>query len=230
MIDLHAHILPFVDDGSASMESSIEMLKKAKDDGVTDLILTPHFCVGEYDVSVEKIKEIFDELKSKAKENGIDINLYLGQEIFIRKGYKELFKNNKLLTLNDTKYILIEFDTHNDFDIAEAVYELKHMGYNPIVAHFERYTYADAIDAEEIKNLGGLIQVNAEVFVKKTKIKQYKRVKALLKAGLVDFVSSDVHDFRENSLKKAFEIVTKKFGEKTANDLFIENAKLIIKG
>ena len=230
MVDIHAHALPFVDDGSDSFETSFIMIEGSISQGVTDIVLTPHYSLGEYETPATEIREEFEKFKAKVKERGLDINLYLGQEIFVRRDFKKIFESGNYLTMNGTKKVLIEFDTRNDFDIAEAVYDLKMMGLEPIVAHFERYTYADISVAEEIKSLGGYIQINAESLVGKTKHTYYKKVKALLKEGLVDFVASDMHDFRQNLIAKAYDFTARKFGAHTAEKLFNENAKQIIKG
>ena len=229
MIDIHAHVLPLIDDGSASLEQSLKILKTAVEQGVTDVIATPHLR-GEYNASPEKIKDELNAFYHKVKESGINVNLYPGQEIFIDGDYKKLFSSNSVLGLNQTKYVLLEFDYFEDFDIAEVVYELKTMGYVPVIAHFERYSYAGIEVAEEVKALGGLIQVNAESLVGKDKRSYLKKVKKLFNEGLVDFVASDVHDFRENMLLKAFNFVSKKFGKATAQAVFNENAKMIIGG
>ena len=104
------------------------------------------------------------------------------------------------------------------------------MGYVPVIAHFERSTYADVSVAEEVKALGGYIQINADSFFGKGKKAYYKKIKSLFKDGLVDFVASDVHAFRENYFNKAYNFVLKKFGESTANAVFNENALKIING
>ena len=230
MIDIHTHVLPFVDDGSDSFETSFLMLENSISQGITDVILTPHFCLGEYQTDKETLTSEFEKFKDKIAEKGLNVNVYLGQEIFIRKDYKSLFKEQKILTMNGTKFVLVEFDTRNDFDIAETVYDLKRLEYEPIIAHVERYPYVDLSVAEEIKSLGGYIQVNAESLVGKNKRAYFKRVKELIKNGLVDFVASDVHDFRDNFMQKAFEFTAKKFGLQTAEKLFNENAKIIIGG
>lgn len=230
MFDIHTHILPLVDDGSNSWETSFQMLKDAAGQGITDIILTPHLQEGQYECSREELVQKFNELNLKKESLNIDLNLYLGQEIYIRKDYAEFFEKNRILTINNTKCVLIEFDTQKDFDISETVYDLKRLGFIAIIAHFERYYYADVSVAQEVKQLGGYIQINADSLVGKGKRLYYKKVKQLLKENLVDFVASDVHDFRENHLKKAFEMVERKFGLITAQNLFYNNAKKIIKG
>ena len=84
MIDIHNHILPNIDDGSKSFEESINILKQAYESGVTDIIVTPHFILGSsYSSKVKDNETILKELKNKLKLENININLYLGNEIFV---------------------------------------------------------------------------------------------------------------------------------------------------
>lgn len=229
MIDIHTHVLPNVDDGSESYQNSLDMLKNACEQGITDLIITPHLR-DNYRLTGEQLKAEFNKFCAQVKEDGVDVNLYLGQEVFIEKEFKKLFTDKSVVTINNSSFVLIEFDYEQDFDIAEVVYDLILLNYKPIVAHFERYIYADISVAREIKSLGGYIQINADSLVGKSKKAYFKKVKKLFKEGLVDFVSSDVHAFRENNLKKAFDLVNKKFGAYTAKAVFKENALVMING
>ena len=227
MIDIHSHILPYVDDGSKGKESSIKMLKDLCDIGVTDLFLTPHYR-GKYNLEKNQILEIFNQFKEDAKD--IPINLYVGREINIDNESIEKFFKGELLSLNGTKYVLIEFHYHNYFDIVEAVYMLVNKGYIPIVAHPERYEYLELEDIEEIKSIGGLIQINASSLIRKFDKGRYKIAKRLIKEDLVDFVASDHHDFRALYRADAKKVVEKKFGKDVAEDLFYNNPMKIIKG
>lgn len=227
MIDIHSHAMPFVDDGCDSWEKALFLLSEECKLGVTDLILTPHFRE-EYILSKNKLKEVFNELKNKALQNKIPLNLYLGQEIFVDKTVKKLLQSGELLTLNGTEYVLLEFDYKEECEIADIVYEFKRSGYKPVVAHLERYSYVTEEDASEIKELGGFIQVNADSFFIKEKTGIKKRANAFLKQGLIDFVAADIHWGRKNYIKKAYSLVKRRKGRKNANLLFCENAKQII--
>lgn len=229
MIDVHAHILPLVDDGSTSVESSLEMLFEAEKQGITDIILTPHY-KNNYEKTYAELLYAFDEFCAKKEQLKISVNLYLGQEAFIYKTFKEDIKEGKIFSLCGSKYILVEFDYFKDTDIAEAVYDLTKLGLIPIVAHFERYTYANIVTAREIKSLGGLIQINADALIGKSKWKYAKKIKPLFKENLVDFIASDVHYARKNYMKKAYALVLRKYGQGVAQALFYDNAKKIIEG
>ena len=229
MIDIHSHILPFVDDGCVSLEHSIQMLEKAIDQGVTDLILTPHY-KRVFPTTPEQIKKEFDVLNAEKNARNLPINLYLGHEIFMHKESTGLLLEDRLLTLNGTKYVLVEFKVREFSDIVERIYELVKAGYKPIVAHAERYNYFTIQDAQEVKELGGYIQVNAGSIKGKQRKSWKKRVRKLFKYSLVDFVASDAHEHRDNVMKKAKRWVRLRYGKNVAEKVFIENAKEIIKG
>ena len=227
MVDIHTHILPLVDDGSASFETSLEMLKTEIEQGVTDIILTPHYRK-DYKLTPERLKKEFSVFCKKVKQNGINVNLYLGQEIMIDKKFKQLFVENMVLPIGQTKYVLIEFSESVPFDISEAVYVLSLIGYTPIIAHIERYKYADIDMVREVKALGGLIQVNADSLVGKGKFKYARKVKKFISEDLVDFVASDIHAFRKNTLKKCANYVSIKFGQEVYEKLFVSSAQVLI--
>ena len=228
MIDIHTHILPFVDDGSFDENLSLSMLKECENQGITDVILTPHYRK-MYKKTPNELKGEFERFKSLVKEK-LSINLYLGQEFYIDDDYKTNIENGHALTINGTKYLLIEFEYINEVEMVDIVYEIKRLGYLPIVAHYERYFDSDLSQALEIKNVGGFIQVNADSLVGASKKFYKKLIKQLFKSDLVDFVASDVHYDRENLMLKAKTFVEKKYGKDMADKVFVKNAKKLIEG
>ncbi len=225
MIDIHSHILNSVDDGSRNLEQSLAMLKEEENQGVTDVVLTPHYRA-DYLPKSGDIRLKFAELKEYAKKNGINVKLHLGQEIFVFEGIANALEDGKVLSVNGGKYVLVEFSTKHVNDIPETVYMLVKNGFIPIVAHIGRYFYADTETAREVKDIGGLIQINASSLCGSCAYK--RKALALIRAGLVDFVASDVHHNRKNYMLKAYKKVEKKFGKATADKLFTENARAML--
>ena len=230
MVDIHTHIIPFIDDGSKSIESSIRMLKEEIDKGVTDIIFTPHFRRGMFESTIKKNKEEFNNLVEIINKEKLNINVYLGQEIYIRNqdSFKKYLDHGYIMPLKNTKYFLLEINYFDDIDISEVSYNVKLLGYKTVIAHFERYNYATSRDASEVKNNDGLIQINASSICGAHGFKVKRRVMKLLKEDLVDFVSSDIHESRKNYFDKAYKILKKKFGEEYANKLCTENAKVLL--
>lgn len=207
MIDIHTHILPNVDDGSSNFDTSLKLLELEVENGVNKVICTPH--QNYLNLNKELLIEKFNEFKNKIN---LDIELYLGSEIYYYKGFLNDLVNGKLLTLNNSKYILIEFSTSQNTDIIDIVYSIRLKGYIPIIAHIERYSYLNNEDYLKIKKEGALIQINASSFnYSNTK----KIIKYLLKNNLVDFVASDCHDLNRRSVDffKIKKYIYKKYKE-----------------
>ena len=201
MIDIHTHILP-VDDGAKDFNDSLELINQEIKEGIKTVVLTPHMNYLYNDVV--KIKEAYEILKS----HNLNINLLLGSEIRYYDNMVSDLNKGLLLTINNTKYVLVEFSLKNKDNITDGIYELIVSGYKPIVAHIERYSYLTKEEIIEIKRMGALIQVNAKSFEKK----DYKKVlHFLLKNNYVDFVASDCHDvvYRNVDFNFAKEIVKK---------------------
>lgn len=231
MIDIHTHVIPFVDDGASSMEASVSMIKKAITAGVTDLICTPHYRKKMFETKKTDIITNFEKLKQELARQKLKINLYLGQEIKYDGNTRKQIIENELLTINNTGYVLLEFSYKTDTDISEITYDYSIKGLIPIIAHIERYSYIKNIEQVlDIKQCGGLIQVNASTILGKNGLRSKKFAKKLIKHNLVDFVASDIHENREYNLREAYLYITKKFGSVVANSIFKNNAtKLVTK-
>ena len=229
MIDIHSHILFGVDDGCETIEDSIKMIENSIKAGVTDLFLTPHFSIRRnYTVSYKIIEDRFIVLQKEVLKRELKIKLYLGSEID-EDTDTCLFKTNGLFhTLNNTKYILIDFGSRKAH-IDDICYELIVKGYKPIIAHPERYFYIKGIDeVKKWKKTGALIHINASSLFVGGKVK--KQAILLLKNKLVDIISSDTHRSKKtiNHLSKAFLYIEKKYGKKEAVRMFIDNPQMII--
>lgn len=109
LIDIHSHILPLVDDGAESVEMALLMLKKAAEEGIEKIILTPHQKPDRRCVTPEGILRRMEELQELAGKEKIPVRLYPGNEIFYRHGLAELLDKGKIRTMADSRYVLIEF-------------------------------------------------------------------------------------------------------------------------
>lgn len=234
MIDIHTHIIPNVDDGSKSLEASIKLLEQEIEYGVTDIICTPHYRRHMFETDVDTVNLSFFNLLEEVNKKALNVNLFLGQEIYCRniEGFEKTLNyldEKRVLTFGNSKYILLEFSYTRDIDISEVIYMAKKRGYFPIVAHIERYEYIDSIDkVEEIIGAGAMIQVNASSVIGKDGGKRKKFVNKLIASNLIDFVASDIHESRKNYLKAAFEYVNKKHSKEIANKIFNNNAKQLL--
>lgn len=141
MIDFHSHILHGVDDGAKDENMTIDMLRLAERSGTTEIIATPHFFRGRFQVSYKDIKKSVEELKTLAKDNGINIEIHCGQEVYYTDRILESFNCGDIATIENSRYMLIELSLRK-FEIEQVIndiYELQLKGIIPIIAHPERY-------------------------------------------------------------------------------------------
>lgn len=199
MIDFHAHILPNIDDGSASMEESINLIKEAEQAGFTGIISTSHYLQNYYECDEAERTGLLAELAEQVKVADAEAEmpkLYLGSEIYISTDIVELLKEGKASTINETNYVLFELPMNSKpLFVKEVVYKLIENGYNPIIAHPERYSYVkENIEfVRELKNMGALFQSNYGSVIGMYGSSAKKTLKKLLKEDLISFLGSDVH-------------------------------------
>jgi protein-tyrosine phosphatase len=205
MIDIHCHILPNVDDGAKNIENSKVLLKEEIENNNEYVILTPH--QNKDNLNKEMLENQFEEF---SKNIDLNVKLMLGCELYYYEGMEKDLKDGKILTLNNSKYVLIEFSTRSETKVSDVVYEISSNGFVPIVAHVERYPYLKNDDYLDIVKNGGLIQVNSRCFTTK---EHKKKLKFLLKNKLVSFIASDCHDEvrRPCDFEKAKAFVKKKY-------------------
>ncbi|MFH1693614.1 MAG: CpsB/CapC family capsule biosynthesis tyrosine phosphatase [Bacillota bacterium] len=228
MIDIHAHILPGVDDGSQSIEVSIQMIKKEIADGVTAVILTPHVQSRVSKLDPKEHLAIFENLQEEVKRQGLAIDLYLGAEIFYRSHIDTKYR---AVSLNDSKYVLLEFSPSIETPIEEIVYDVSRQGYIPIIAHVERYYYLEFEDYYKIKATGALLQVNTTAILNLDDFKIKKGlIHKLLKNHLVDFIATDTHGMgiRQPNMRETYDYLMKQYDEDYLKDIFESNARKII--
>lgn len=234
-IDIHSHVLPGVDDGSRSMEQSLEILEKAAQNGIRKVILTPHNKAEHRNVSVEGIHRRMEELQKAVQDRKIPVTLYPGTEIFYRDGVAQMLDEGELCTMAGSRYVLVEFLPMEQFAyIRSAIYELVSSGYTPILAHAERYVCmaANLDNVSYAIDRGALIQINASTVTGGMGLRGKQIVKKMLKARLVHFVATDTHDAEKRGpyLKECVQYLSKKYGEAYTAELLHDNASLVIRG
>jgi protein-tyrosine phosphatase len=227
MIDIHTHLLPYIDDGSPDMESSLRLLEEAAKNGTTTMFLTPHYIQSRNYVSpYEENQKVFESFVQEAKNRHINVELYLGTEIYYRLESVRDLKAQRVVPLGKTNRVLLEFhETEEQEDVAEAIHNMKTLGYVPIIAHIERYSYLHRLeDLQIIKKMGAMIQVNASSVIGKSGRADQKTILKWMKLGLIDFVASDIHVFRQNDMVEAYRLVEKKLGKVVAERMFHNTA------
>ncbi|MBQ8575832.1 MAG: hypothetical protein IJ447_07305 [Clostridia bacterium] len=235
MYDIHCHILPNVDDGSGSINDSIEMAIIAADSGIKGIVATPHcnipgICDNYWNPEFDEKISI---LNQKLKKRSIPVKIYRGQEVFAHGDILMHLKNGTLITLNNSVYVLTEFDFRtSEHDVYPVLQRLVSEGYKPVVAHPERYafTYDNPDSINRMRQIGSFIQLNGDSI--KGEFGRYpKRVsKFILENRLADFVASDAHSQyrRTPNLTSAHEMVCENYSFDYANLIFNENPCKVI--
>lgn len=213
MIDMHTHIIPNVDDGSKTIEDSLRMLKEEVEQGVDTIILTPHHTHGVFVCPKDKLLEGKALLDNLIKENNLPLTLYMGNEIHYSDtiDFVPYILKGELFTLADSNKVLLEFSyTRRPLEpISEIIYHYRCNNLQVVIAHVERYKWMTIKDIKEAVAEGALIQVNANAVNGLEGLKSSLYTHKLIRQGLVNYIASDVHSFRKNTLKKAMD----KFGK-----------------
>lgn len=229
MVDIHSHIIPGIDDGSKDIEMTINMLKKAELSGTTDIIATPHFMRGRFEVEYNEVLKKVEELKEISRKNNIDINIYAGQEVYYSKNILEYYNDKLIGTINNTKYMLIELPIveFNTDEVINVIYELQIRGITPIIAHPERYK--QFIKKPSMINTlakeGMLFQLNAGSITGSFGKEVKKTATKYLENNIYSFMGSDAHRDRgrDTDIKEALNIL-----ERSQRKEFINNGRLML--
>ena len=227
MIDIHNHLIPNIDDGSDSLELSRRLLKAAASEGITEVCITPHFMKhGPFNVRKKELLELFESFKEETKD--INIKLYLGNELYIDPELDELLLNDEICTMNESRYVLVEFpfeEYKREYD--EYLYNIS-LEYQIIIAHPERYRYVKK-DHDFVKrwlNEGYILQSNTTSM---NSSDSRRVIYDLLSKGRLSLMASDAHnEYRPLSMIEAYDHIARKFNEEVAEYLMNVNPKCVI--
>lgn len=234
MIDIHAHILPGLDDGSQNEYMTVRMLNIAAQHGTTCIAATPHCNCSEFPtrMNVALIRKLRD-IQNIAESLGI--KLFLGMELLYSDDLPNALESGKFITMNNSGYALIEFHFNVAPDVLVlAAEKIKSRSYIPLIAHPERYhcIQEDTDILQRLRGLGCAFQVNAGSLDGSFGNKSYDTVKKMFMYGYVDTVASDAHnDTNRNTNLEMAENIVLNFGDLNAVKLiFDENPKRILAG
>lgn len=229
-IDVHCHVLPGVDDGSQNMDDTLKMLKTAEKNGISDMIVTPHYKQGRVGTPRKVIGEMIEEVEKHARLSGINVKLHPGTEIYYNSSLEEKLEEGWLARMNDTDYVLVEFSPFETFPyVKNAIDDVFSLGYRPILAHVERYRCMLG-SVENVRTLSGMgckIQVNAGSVAGDFGFTVKRFIKKLLKEQLVDYLGTDAHDpdRRSPEMDKCAEVIRKICDPDYADAVLFGNAK-----
>ena len=203
--DIHNHLLPGIDDGSPDVEQSMELIKGLKDLGIHKSVSTPHVMFGVHNNTPETIQAAHQSLSSALTNNNIDFELKYSAEYMIDDQLDSIIENDQLC-LMPNKYVLIEMSYLSESkSLFIIIKNLLERGLQPILAHPERYNYYhnNFKIFEEIKNAGCMLQLNLLSISKYYGEHVKTAALTLIRAGMYDFVGTDMHHTRHlDALKR----------------------------
>lgn len=233
MYDLHAHIIPAIDDGAKDLDTSLDMLKMAQEHGTVGIVATPHAIEGEWLPAWEKITTACAELQQQAVAANINISLYPGAEVAMHLDILELVKEPGPYCLNGGRYMLVELPaTHIPQFADDFFFTLQARGITPILAHPERHPQIardPAILLEWIYR-GVLIQLNGPSLIGRMGPKAMATAELLLVNDMVHAIGSDAHSARTRTpqLASAAARITELVGAGKTDELITINPQRII--
>ena len=215
MTDFHSHLLPGIDDGSDSPETSLAMLRTWREQNITRIAATPHFYADVMNPRdfLRARQAAYDTLRGAMEENDLHAELILGAEVHYFSGMSAADALDDLC-LEGTRLLLLEmpFTSGWSESMLRDVAAIRRRGILPVAAHIERYIPLQPKRlVREFMDLDILIQSNAEFFLTRRTERVALR---MLREGRVHFLGSDAHNTgtRPPNLGKALALIEKKLG------------------
>lgn len=232
-IDIHSHILPCVDDGSVSLKQSRKMLEIAYKEGITTMFATPHYSVGCVNMEIGEIKKKHNLVSNIAKDIDPNFKVFLGNELYYSEDIIRHLRQGKALSLNETRYVLVEFPSMESFDnIKAGLHRLLVYGYLPIIAHIERYScLMDNLEnIQSLIDLGVYTQINISTALGNLGKSQRRFCKDLIEYDMLHFLGTNCHnDYRRAPyMKKGIVYLKRRFGDQLINRLLIDNPQTLL--
>jgi len=228
MFDIHTHILHGIDDGASDLEQMLLMARDAASQHITGVIATPHHADGHHWNPGERIRRLTDEANAALRAANIPLTIYPGQEVRIYNRLLEDLEEKIVLTLNDSRYLLLELPhSHIPRETADMIYELQLMGIVPIIAHPERNLEIarDPRRLLELVQTGALAQVTSHSIIGHSGKKVKQIAMDLCKHRLIHLMASDAHNrsLRNFNLDTACEAIVDTLGQ-DFRDYYTANA------
>ena len=233
-VDIHCHALPGVDDGAADIETSLVMLRNAAEEGLQQVVLTPHYQANHEPDQLRLHEQVFAELVSAVAAAGLPINLHLGVELGFRFGLERVAMDSAA-RLAGGSHVLVDLPPGPlSAGLEQAFFALRIAGWRPILAHPERHGEL-ARNPERIQRLYDqdlLLQVNAGSLVGQFGRRAMATAQLLIERGWADFVSSDGHDLnkRPMSVRVASERLVTLVGTARTHQLLVVNPTCVMSG
>ena len=235
MIDIHCHILPDLDDGSADMDESLAMAHIAANSGIEGIIATPHFGGEEQGLAqLPKILSRYRHFVRALSRTDIPVTVYPGAEILCLPQTPRLARQKELPTLADTNYLLVEFYFDESAEYMDGILrQIGDCGYRLIVAHPERYAaiQRDPALADRWNRLGYALQLNKGSLLGAFGDRVQSTAVALLEDGVIRLIASDAHSIarRTTDMRPLRQWLSRECPAEAAAILLEENPKRLLR-
>ena len=233
MIDIHAHLLPGIDDGPSDLDESLAMIEAGYRDGIRGAVCTSHV-LNRLDAQMDaKLTEVFGQLQERMREGKMRMELWLGSELHVNASFNPGCRAASIA--GNGKYYLLELPLNGiPNDVDERMFQFTLQGCKPVLAHPERNSVI-AQRPETVYSLvqrGVLMQLNAGSLTGMFGRGIRKRAEEMLDHNLVHFIGSDCHNpkTRPMALHKAYKVVVARQGKETAEKIFLDNPRNAIRG
>ena len=236
MIDIHAHIMPGVDDGASNMEEMLAMAELAYKSGVTTIVVTPHSNVpGSYkNYDSPEWRKCFSRMQECLKEHHCKIKLVPGAEIYVTENVADKIRSKAVKSINESRYHLMEIPFDADPYWAEAVWDsVLDIGAVPVIAHPERYYCVQERPSflYEWIQQGCLAQMNKGSILGRFGRRVKRTSEILLDHNLITCVASDAHSpyVRTTFMADIRDYLLDMYGEEVMERLLYQNPDRIVK-
>lgn len=196
---MHSHLLPGIDDGAPDLETSLQLIRGMSAMGYSKLITTPHVMWDMYKNTREIILNKLELLRSAVQKEGLNIEIHAAAEYFLDDYVAGLLKNKEPLLTVSGKMVLVEFSlAQPSMSLKDILFEMQMQGYQPIIAHPERYIYMEGNKEfyDELKDIGCLFQLNLLSLTSHYGKSVSNLAQYLIKKDYYDLVGTDLHHIR----------------------------------
>lgn len=232
MIDIHTHILPGLDDGSANWNDTLNMARAAVSEGITTIIATPHHANGTYINEADKVMKHTCQINEQLISAGVPVTIVTGQEIRVHDDLLEAWYRKELLPLAGSSYVLIEMPSSRiPKAMLDVIHELSILNLKPIIAHPERN--AEVVQhperLAELVEAGAFAQVTTHSLLGGFGKRIEQTAWSLCKDGLIHIVSSDAHHIERRGfrLREAYDRINDRMGDDWET-YYRNNAKCVV--
>ena len=232
-IDIHTHILPGLDDGPADMEAALKLGRTLVEQGFHTVVATPHCREGQPSPAV--IRDCLQELRRALAAEQIPLVVLPGAELAVEPDLVRRLRGEEALTLNGGRYVLVELPFLQPVPpfVPDLLFELRALGYMPVLAHPERVRefQSDQASLHRLVRAGAYTQITLASLTGRLGPLVKQCAERMLRARLVHFVATDAHgsDGRLSIAAYARSLLSDLAGSEQAEKILEENAALLLR-